>query len=189
MQFQRHRQRKKRYCSLPTVQCLPCNAGTRTAVHIIPGQRMADGSHMHADLMGTAGFQSAAHQRMVAIKSQRFVMCHRRLTFSHTTLYGMPRQLADGRIHRAGLRDFTFAHGEIELLHPGRGGSVAVFGSDQKAGSVFVQPVQRAKGSCFSPFGVIAPHSLGKAVVFVPGGGVHRHTGRFIDYKKIVIFV
>lgn len=119
------------------------------AIEEITGQRVANGGHVHPDLMGTAGFQPEAQQGIGAPFDQGLIMGH-----SPGTSGVHPAGQLAGHIQDRGVYDAlpgaygTADQGQIfpvesaGMQHlPQQAVGMGVLGHHQQAGGIPVQPV------------------------------------------------
>lgn len=90
------------------VQCLALQPGKRAlarAVHVISQQRMSQTAHMHANLVGSSGFQPALNIGVLSEALQHPVMRYRILPVFvvHCHFFPVHRMAADGGVYNAFL--------------------------------------------------------------------------------------
>ena len=199
-------QREAVFDELPVfAECRPFQYPV-AAVAFVVEQRVADGFHMHADLVRAAGFQPAFDQGHVTQPFQYAVMGHG--MFPHRAV-----RRIDGHSHPvgrvagdiAGDGPFVFVEvaphqrmvdapdGVVVELPGEKGVRPLVFGHDQQPGGVFVDPVYQSgphvarleQGQALQVVGQGIDQGAGVVAV----AGMYDHAGLFIDDDEVGVFV
>ena len=180
---------------------LQAQFGPGRAIDRVPGHRMAQGGHMHPDLVGAAGFQPGFQQRKGPIALQHPPMGHRRpagrIDGHALAVRSAP---ADGGVDRAlVLPQVAFQYGDIgapggmglQLVGQALVGQV-VFGHHHQPAGHLIDPVHDP-----GPQGPAHPGQVRKPVqqgvhqraVRVPRGGVHHHALGLVHHRDVPILV
>ena len=179
---------------LPGMQGLAGKAGQRLAtVQGVAHQRMADVGHVHADLVGAAGFQFAEDGSGLGIGagSQQSVvgagrLAGRRLHDSHaqTVAFVTADVALDGALGRrlaAGDGQVASSHLPAGQLGGQAGKGAFAAGADQQAAGVAVQPVDDAGPRQPGGLRVGMKQAVHEGVAPVSGGGMGDEPGRLVD--------
>ena len=176
------------------------------AVALVVEQGMADGSHVHANLVGSARLQAAFHHGDEAIALQHAPVRHRPFAFfgvivdlEAQAVVGVP---ADGAFDGAlVLGDIAPYHGGIDAVDGVDKELVGqvelrrrVFGHHQQAAGVFVDAVyQHAHALVFGVGLLLDTEVEGQGVdqgaVVIAMARMHHHAGGFVHHQHIFVFV
>jgi len=180
-----------------------CVGGERAGAAIggIADYGMAQMGKMHADLMGTTGFDFQPQQRGAWAGAHDFVTREGGTTFGgHRHFFAVDGMAADGLVDFAARlgRDaphqceIFLAGGAAGELRDERGVGGFVLGHDQNAGGVFVEAVDDSGAQLAADalqVGAVVQEGVDQGVAGVAGGWVDDEPGGFVDDEEVVVFV
>ena len=191
----------QRLAAVQALDLLPDHFGTgmaRVAVHRIAGQRMARFAHVHADLVGAAGFQRAFDIAVVAVALQHFDVGNGFFAaeFDHRHFQAVVRVAADGGVDFAVKGHDAVGHRAVntldaavlQLLHQmvlRRQG----FGHHHQAAGVFVEPVDDAGARHLRERGTMRQQAVEQRARPVARRRMHHQTGRLVEHDHAVVFI
>ena len=171
-------------------------------IHGITGDRTRQGSHVHPDLMGAAGFQAKFKESKPLDKPFQNPPIGHGLPaiFPNRHFFPMDRVAADGQINSAGLQGRLAIHkGLIYLFHltPLELGSQCLVGkitfcNHHDAGGIFIKAMDDTRAQLpidpGQPAAMVEKpmHQGGRTVA---SGWMHHNAGRFSQNNEIIIFI
>ena len=177
-----------------------------TAIPLVIEKGMADRGHVHADLVGTAGFQAAFHHgnetvalQHLPVRNGPFAFLRIVIDLEAQAVVGIP---ADGPLDGAFvLGQVAPDHGRVDAVYGmdeelvgqvqlGRG----ILGHHQKPGGVFVNAVHQHAHPLVFGIGLLLEAQVeGQGVhqraVVVAVSGVHHHAGRLVHHQHVIVFI
>ena len=167
------------------------------AVQGITQQRIADVGHVHADLVGTPGFQLDPDMGVATETFQYAVMGDRRLAGMGHCLFGTDgRMTADGLIHLASTghdatgNGFVLAKGGLflQLIHQRRV-RLQGLGDDQQPGGVLVDAMDDTGAGQRGQIRAVVQQRIEQRAVRIAGTGMHHQPHRLVDHQQMVVLV
>ncbi len=167
------------------------------AVGLVADQREANVSHVHANLVGTAGFQLDPHVGVRAEALEHTVMADRRLA-----AIGDRHALAHAAV--AADRGIDLAAGSDDANHDALvdtadlarlhlldqpGLRLQGLGHHHQAGGVLVQAVDDTGARYVDDVRHVVQQCIEQSPAGMPGGRVHNQPGRLVDHHDMVVFV
>ena len=165
---------------------------------------MSQRRHMHADLVGTPCFQPEAYQRPFgrAVKStvarngrfmaRRIVRSHFQRVIrvsSHRQGDCMDLPFAVGGQISGYCRQIFFTKNAADPLVLKYGSRRAVFGKKNDSGSFSVKASYRTAADGFPFCKAVCKYLIGKRIVIMASGRMHRYSFRFVYSDKSRIFI
>jgi len=167
------------------------------AVRLVADQREANVSHVHANLVGTAGFQLDPHVGVRAEALEYTVVADRRLAavgnrhaLAHAAMAAdRGIDLAAGSDHAN--HDALVDAADLARLHlldqPGL--RLQGLGHYHQAGGVLVQAVDDTGARYVDDVRHVVQQCIEQCPAGMPGGRVHNQPGRLVDHHDMVVFV
>ncbi len=158
---------------------------------------------MHADLVRAPRFRPAFEKAQFSLRGEqtpRGLGRSRPLAMGHGHPLAVDRMPCDGGRDHAGRgarfpphhREVNFLRGAFRELARQCGVGRVVFGQEDAAARVLVQPVHHARprrgSSGREPAGVVQ-HGVDQGAGAIPHGGVHDQPRRFVQAEEILVFV
>ncbi len=167
------------------------------AVGLVADQRVADMSHVHADLVGTAGFQLHPHMGVRAEALEHTVVADRRLAavgdchaLAHAAVAADGRvDLATGSHHTNHDAFINAADRALLQLVDQVGLRLQGLGHHHQAGGVLVQAVHDAGARHVDDVGHMVQQRVQQGAAGMPGSRVHNQAGRLVDHQDLVVFI
>ncbi len=167
------------------------------AVGLVADQREANVSHVHANLVGTAGFQLDPHMGVRAEALEHTVVADCRLSAvgdRHALAHAAVApdrgvDLAAGGDHAN--HDALVDAADLARLHlldqPGL--RLQGLGHHHQAGGVLVQAVDDTGAWYVDDVRHVVQQCIEQSPAGMPGGRVHNQPGRLVDHHDMVVFV
>ncbi|MNV26972.1 hypothetical protein D3C71_1181040 [compost metagenome] len=169
----------------------------RAAIQLIADDRMTQVRHVHADLVGTAGFQAAFQRRVRAETLAQAVMGDRFLAvFAHGHADAIARVAVDTGGGSAAGNQRTHHHGQVlamyftcrELLDQ-RGLRLDRAGDDHHPAGVLVQTVHDARTRQYRQRGIAEQQRIDQGAGRVARAGVDHQADRLVDHEHMLVLV
>ena len=162
---------------------------------------MADVGAVDPDLVGAAGVELEAHQRVIAEALDQAPVgagVAPRFIGHHRVLLAVGRVAADGAHHRALLRRrHPMDHGQVLArgdpfldLHLQLHQGLLALGHDDAAGGVLIEPVDDARAHLTAnagQVGAMEQQAIHQGAVPVARGGMDRETGRLVEHDQVAV--
>ena len=169
----------------------------RVAIHGVGGKRVFGFAHVHADLVGAAGFEGAFDVAVALVAFEHFDVGHGFFAAEadHGHFEAVVRVAADEGVDFAVERHDAVGHGAVDALHAallqllheavlrGRG-----FGHRHQAAGVFVEAVHDAGAGEFGQCRAVGQQAVEQGAAPVAGGGVDDEAGGFVQHNHAVVF-
>ena len=176
-----------------------------TAIALIVEERMSLPRHMHTNLVCTASFQTALHQRDIVVAAQHLEVCHCVLTllaigeYIHLhSILGVTTDMTDDSTlilseitpHQSHIAAID---GVVEELLCQVGVSLLVLGYDQQTRGILVDTVHKTCAGI-----TLAEHlevlevvrqCVHQSAAMVTHTRVHNHTGSLINHDNVIILI
>ena len=174
------------------------------AIEWVIYHRVADVSHVHADLVGAAGFQLALDPGIVRHELNDTEMGHRRLAGLglhvpfHAVLGAAPQWEADDPcisfhlpMDQSHIMALGFVGGDFFLQH--REGASGL-GHHHDAGGVLIQAMHDARADgVFAGVkerrAAVEEQRIHQRAVRISGARMHHHATSLIDHQHVVVFI
>ncbi len=167
------------------------------AVGLVTDQRETDMGHVHANLVGTAGFQLHAHVGVRAEALEHTVVTDRRLAaigYRHALAHAAVA--TDRRIDLAAGGDYTNHDALVDTadftrlhLFDQLGLRLQGLGYHHQARGVFVQAVNDTGTWHVDDVRHMVQQRVEQGTTGMPGSRVHNQPGRLVDHHDMVVFV
>ncbi len=167
------------------------------AVGLVTDQRKTDMGHVHANLVGTAGFQLHAYVGVRAEALEHTIVADRRLAavgYRHALAHAAVA--TDGRIDLAASGHYTNHDALVDAadftrlhLFDQLGLRLQSLGYHHQTRGVFIQAVNDTGARHVDDVRHMVQQRVEQGTTGMPGSRVHDQPGRLVDHHDMVVFV